>query len=68
MWGVGVTVSVYSHTHTQKPGALLLALGEDLACHSRQELPQLAKSSLITDSPKERRPLPGGLNGHTVFG
>ena len=42
MWGVGVIVSVYTphtHTHTQKPSTLLLALGENQACHSRQGPP-----------------------------
>lgn len=36
MWSVGVTVSVYTltHTHTQNPAASL-ALGQDRVCQSR---------------------------------
>lgn len=33
MWGMGVTVSVYTLTHTQNPAACL-ALGQDRVCQS----------------------------------
>lgn len=36
VWYVGCrcdSFCVYSHTHTQKPGALFLALGDNLVCH-----------------------------------